>query len=1389
MEESQLCESLQAKKCKIEVIEELDESCDVFSDEEDVKEEKVVVRPEWNVPESMMKRITEHKIADQRITELFKESIRNASFEAKGMTKDDVRKMKIAIANFMKVYLDDNKTDEELVESGFYEESLPDAFSPVSIFPVHYIATVGAAGTGKSESVKAFLGECMDMFTTSSTNSASEEFTKSFVSCNTPNCRDFEKDWRTLIKTLSIPFSHKNVQDMMKRVSQNSEGEIGAELFTLEERYIDFCRSWDEKILKMETKKLMIENLKAMRELMKITYYNLKKNFTQQGHYKFRLGGLPKKHKFYQDPESTFDWINKFDSIERAFAELKKDQSVTNEQRKVCQGLAEEPNLRAECQFRMNARAYIDNQDTYKEYCSSFCSMNKQPHVLSQHDIAMVEEDGKTPVFLLHYHSVLVNIINMIYNPPCHHTRPAVWFSSGSDAQIGAVNAVSALSHVISSDYNVTARGEFYRRNQTSITSAVSEVSRVLPIVLENNMEITHETFESLAFNEKLPQHIRDPAHFSDGKRFHFIHKDNNEFISRMETSKKATIPVYDLLSVSNNIIEITGNKGGDVGDINPYGVTLDDLSNLTYKQSRYNRMMMWRKKMTQEYSRAINNPELFRAKLEVCNEKLMGVSRKINYPTHSGNMKTYDKMFDCVQAKIRQTLSMEKKRLKNEESVEDKKQKKQAQKDEGEEDQEVSDIIMKVVDDDVINEEPMEKSTDDDESEKSEDEDDENMKEIYIERKIEAERNEAAWGGKNVSNNATAEKKSIPKRTKVFITLPAKMALTAAEHLKCREQSKNIVSFLGDGAVYADKCHTNARKADQLGEFTYDAASDLVVIYSGVDFENCEKGRGCKGDNKYDIEKLTESAMENEQSCQMFMTFTRRRMFAQRKELCHLGTRTTVTPRGVNGTINDIMKDQAFNNAGVSAGFKLLVYAGAIHDFLLQKAVRMLREDASGIQAEVELIKKLGEQIGESDPDLKSIIDNYIPILESAQNKDKEMKENWKKKKEGDKDENKGEKKKKDNLATFICKKLDLMRGVITKIIKMDPDRAANNELSFYLHESPLYDQRFLIKAVNSVRLDMYGDITLTFLGNSDHPALERIVNEAKDNMLNMDIRFGQKHFAKEARLNRRGRNKTYAQICGWGLEDWFPERWYSSSLVMKIGSVLVATTDPAPPPGNINWHDIFGDKSSTLPAWKQPKQSMKFGLMTKLNMPALQDGDKFIFNQSFTSQKGDFLNFPVNWSCGSGPEGSDVIVKMSTGRTTNEVMYYDPKRSEVKDTIKFHDKKNSVFDGSHVHAFPVPCILDLTMTSHAAQGKTIRGKVMIDFESMVSKNTKDLIFDEATTKAAALVCATRADNPLNLHTANTAKLSHLFVKPASAQSEKKRRKMKVMFKTELVR
>nr|DBA11778.1 TPA_asm: ORF77 [Malaco herpesvirus 1] len=1382
MEAQDLCDSLRARKSNsstemeaepldlFTIMDEDEDMCSApISISDDVDEEvteekhKRILKPTWNVDEFLMRRITEHNISDCRTTEIFEQSVKDASYESLGWTREDVIKSQEEIGQFMRVWLDNTKSDEDLDEMQFYEKNLPKSYSAFSVFPVHYMATVGAAGTGKSESVKSYQSHCMDMFTTSYTNSASEEYTKGLVAVNHPQCRDYERHCKTLIKALSIPFTAVDVRRIIDKIGKNTVGEMGADLYCMEDAFIQNCRGWTREEMQEESRKLMIANLKALRELAMICYDQVKKNFTHRKHYKFRNGSLSPDSPFYQSAKATFEWINQFDECEQEISKLKKRSQlknyITNRERKICAGLAHETNVIGGTSLRIGARREIKTQDQYKRYCSMFSDSRTQPHILSQQNIAMIEEDGKTPVFLLRFHSIMTTIINMMYNPPHHHIGPSVWFSSGSDAQIGAVGAISALSHVISSDFNTTVRGEFYRRNQTSITSAVSEVSRILPIVLENNMEVTKETIETLAFNEKHPRQIGDAAHCPDGKRFYFTHADNNRYITGMENSKKANTPVYELLSVSNNIIQVGGELKNAVEkeDFNPDGVSLVGLSTLTPEKARYNRQKAWKDKLATEYCLSIGSSDSRRPLLEVADPNIVMFGRRPGVvPPNQKNQMEYSSEMEAVLKQAKFNMFTERSNLIKRDKLENSEKMKDVTY------SEATTMSGSLIEDMV------------------------NKKEIYVTKELEEDEECEAWGGNKVDDEEAAGKKRIPKRTKVFITMRACEGLSAVQHQHMRRNAESISDFLGNGAVYADKCHTNARKADQLGDFTYDPVADTIVIYSGIDFPaHLEAAQGEDKKPKYNLGGLIGSAMENEQSCQMFMTFKRKRMFAKGKEICALGAHSKITPRGVNGTINDIMKDQAFNVSGASTGFKVMVFGGLIHEFLLHKAMQHLQEDAMNTEAQMNLIGRMADMDFKQDSHLTEIARDYIEFVETIKKvytqpmstKAKEIKEA------------------KRIRLVIMSKYLDKLRALITIIIRKDQVRAKENIVTFYLHESPLYSLRHKFKACNTVKLSLYGDVPLTFLGNGEHPALKVVIDEAKDASLSLESKTFQ-DYGEEVYKNRYGMKKSYCEITGWGLKQWFPEVWYSSSLTMKVGNVLVATSDPSPPQTEINWHDIFGDEKlgQAVEEWKRKDQKRKFGLMTKLHMPMLYEGDKFIYNQSFTLPRGEFLNFPQKWRPGGGEEGSEVIVKTSDGSFCKEVMYYDSARSVMPEDKRSSDFKDAVFDNSHVHAFPVPYIMDLAMTSHAAQGRTIRGKVFMDFETMVKKNGNGeidrFVFEkEETTRAAALVCSTRADNPRNLHTANSLKIQHMLIKPVSASTEKMRKKMKAMFKTEYVR
>ncbi|AET13866.1 tc_p027c [Abalone herpesvirus Taiwan/2004] len=1347
---------------------------------EDVSE--TILKPEWDTPEEVMKRIVDYTVSDFRAEEIFLETIERGKRNKSDERRERNKEFAIFIKAYMRELLDENGVKLDLSDEELYK-LLPENFSPTSVFDVCMMATVGAAGTGKSVSVRNMQSRCMDMFTTSTANAASEGYTRGMTNMNHPQCRSHEQSCKTLIKTLSIPFSMPDAQEMINTISQKDQSEEAAFLYNMQEKLIKGGMNLTEEELGQEVRKLTICMLKSLRPLVALSFMQVKNNFVRFRDYKYRLGGLSESHQFYQDPEATFEWCNDIDEMELKYATKVELKQLLKEDRDKVPGMFHDKPLGPNCLLRKNIKEMVCDQDSYRRFCmsqnqssssgNSSQNNNHFPPIMSQQNIMMVEEDGLTPLYQLFFHSVMTVITNMMYNPPHHHLGPACWFSSGSDTQLGAVNSQSALSYIISNNYNTVVRANFFRRNQASQDSALSDVTRVVPLIIENNLQFTNEAVETLGFNAKMSSQIRDPGHCPTGKRFHGTHKDIHDYMASMVKSNRATIPVYDILTVSDKIIDISNNKplcAKNSTEENPYGVEERGLSNIRMvSKTLIGKKAAWKQKIEKTYKFCMGEKWMpWSHPLEIMDRYHHNVqedslpaqrdvgdtSSALNYSAeHDSNLGRFK---DKVYRKRRDMIVLERtvaRRQKREDEIDEREREELAQ---AEEDAacETAELAEGVAIEEAVGERPKKKAirkkvVKEDEKKKNEKLD----LEIEIEAIEKDDRENWTRGDEGEALRVTP-----PKRTKVFITMPAAKALTRTDHMQLRKQCAGIVEHLEVGKLYSQKACNSSRAGDQLAKFEYDWASDTVTIFSTLDFE----GKGVKNiDGSYNMETLLLSALENEECVQLNMTFKRKRMFAAGKSIVKLDNKIEIVPRGVTGTVVEVMKDQTFNNTGSSAGFKLLIYGGIVHQFLLTQALeQMMGAPPSSVDGEMEMIGNLDERLAGQPPTDENIIMHQISSayvytvdeIKSAQYK--------------------------GNISTF----LDSFRTMITQIINVNKRWVREEKLTIYCHKNPFFRSRLLTNANKAVQLEMYGDVSLIFLGNHNHEAIGGLGRKIEYDAINQ-----QNFFYKSAKTH------PPTKINQWALTQ-HTNALQESQIVMRVGEVLIASSEPHD--GKVNWHDIFGSRANNQEGagrMSVVSQASKrnFGLMTKRNMPTKQDGDKHCYHKSFLTAVGDFMNFPPLWQPGAGPEGSDVIVKLSNGRKVSKVLFYD--RTKNSATVKKEDvaqeQKQCVWDDSHVFAYPSPFIPDSAQTFHSAQGLTIKDKVFVNFESLTTQGSKKLIFDEDNSKAAVLVWATRADKPQNAQSANSEIMKSLFVKEGTVESEKARKRLKCMVRKEYMR
>lgn len=1341
---------------------------------------KSVLLPSWDVTKDNMQRSVEYTIADYRVEELFNQVFQEAKDR---FTHAEIMQRFEAAATFARHYvyeeLDSAGQVIELSDNELYA-LLPDNYSPVSVLDVIQIATVGAAGTGKSVSVKNMQSRNMNIFTTSKANDASRDYTRGMNIINHPECREHETACQTLIKTLNIPFTMSDAQDLLKQFSEK-DSEVGERLYKMQEVLIKTAINMPHDKLEKEVRELTIAMFKAMRQLVCLCFTQMKQEFLRFHAYKFRLGGLKPGHKYYQPASCTFKWCVELDEMEIKYAEKAEHKQLLCEDRQKVPALWHDRPLGPNCMMRKNLRETVKSQEAYKRYCLTQMTDRKRPPIMAMQNIMMVEEDGQTPYAFLPQQSIMTVLINMLYNPPHYHEGPACWFSSGSDAQLGAVNALSALSFVTCNDYNCVTRANFFRRNQTSLTGALSEVTRVVPMIVEGGLEMTNSSIETLSFNEKMPREIKDPGHYPSGKRFHGTHKDIHAYMKKMEDSKRATVAVYDLLMVSDKIIDVSSHKPVALKpptDDNPYGVEEKGLSEIkSHVKAMQNRRKAWFSKIHSIYKNCMGKKWCpYSHSLEIVDR----TTHKLHHDAYCfddlfyQSSTAYSEEHDSNLGLFKEELAKKKKILISSEKIVAKRDKMEEAMEEraadNEEDEKVCEEemadAMQAEDDKQAKKSKIKKKSGDKTDKKAKKKAKNNPGEIKppqspqkLDLVIDIEQ-QTKDDNENWSRGADGEavRERPPKRTKVYISMRADEALTREDHIKLRKQCAGIKEYLEVGKQYSEKACKSSRAGDQLGPFKYDVSADMVTIVSSVDFEACED----EGEN-FKVGELITSALHNEECVQLHMTFKRKRMFASGKEIVKLDNSVRIVPRGVTGTVVEIMKDQTFNNTGAGAGFKLFVYGGIVHEFLFSKASEMFLRVPGTTEGEMELLENYKDKLSTMKPTdetvaLYNLCLEYTEAVEVIADRSFDP-------------------------ATLLSTYLDSFRTMITKIINLDPVRADEEVITFYSHQSPFYSSANKLKVHDSVSLELYGEVPLVFLGNNQHEAIEK----SKEKVT-------QKANFEERYFYMRAKNHPVRKIVEWGMKNKAPDVLSSSMIVLRLGKVLIATSEPHD--AKINWHDMFGSKAHDYEKTESHLSSAKrrFGLLTKRNMPCKQEGDKHCYHKSFLSSVGDFMCFPDMCMPGQGPKGSDVIIKLSNGRKTTDVLFYDKTKSStcVSKDEKKQEMKHAVWDDSHVFAFPSPFIMDLAQTCHSAQGKTMSSKVFMDMLSLTSVGKGDkerLIFDEDNTKAAILVWATRADKPQNAQSANSEKMKRLFVKPASVESEQARNRLKCMVRKEHMR
>ena len=1069
----------------------------------------------------------------------------------------------------------------------------------------------------------------------------------------------------------------------------------------------------------------------------------------------------------------------------------------------------------------------ITDMDSYKKYMMKISAYSSNatskgsnrkwtdapdlPPMIMMNPIMIVEEDGKTQAFMLILHALISMAFKMIYNPPSLWTDPSFYFSSGSPTQSLVINFPVSSMDMLTASYSMTDvkntmiwRSEFVRRNVDSLDSQQQKLRRVFCLAFERSLQPEPAIMAALYANECSPSLASDPGHHSSGSRLFLRHEDINNYNKESDRRGCANVSVDDIFYVACNVVVLR------IED--PYLQSIPNaaLSQLTSKQASRNRTEAFKEKVnTYKGTQLSGNvqgkknamPQSDRSGEQQIKDDLLG---KIDTEDLSYNQERENILFDvgcnirqereriCKARRSKRVAQLESQDAEPENVIT--RNNNDTTTDLYLEDEDIADFVAEAIRTEESNMNTTQ-STDSHKNESNASQENDVLEPPRKTQRMNTLEDTFTQAFMQSSKNREEQDKDLDTDddlivTKKYVIGKATDFLSTQEHKERRTYARCIERYLGTGQELAKGyVNNNPKVMDHSGDLSYVPEMDIVVVYADPDYSQVTSNKHYL--DKYAAQHFHDSVQSTTNSVQMYLAFRVRRKFVPNSPLKCLDKKAKVEVKGLDGSLEDILKSAVVKN--INQSLRVVLLEQAILETLTtaMKANGVMLRTLSGQAVDRETLfsaldiacetlehqsdfalSDLIQQYKDTTNTICLLQDGHLSRLKQKRNvNDPPSSESIEDDENNDLDTSMvlGNLQEQDN-SNLI---LRTNEGVSVNwshaeelYTRLGGKILCGEFMPFGQVPVKVYAKKSCINGFfhSSLKLkDMnLPDGSIQFKGNLNHELFDW--ERAKLRLFKNSNRTFQKEYGSEAHMIKKKFNVNETQMIQWGFKALFPEHELRTCMVMKISNVLIGCT-------RVNFSNSVGWRSVFVPPDQHPLRrkntTLDFGLMTRRNQTVLGSSKIHSYHGMFPYPVGGNIGQLYPFVCGSVWK-SDIIVK---GR---EEVYYHSKNpyagSNLPTRVQFMMDRSVLYYELYILIGGLcPFFPDNSSTVHGSQGSTRTNNVILDMHRL---GVDSFVIDSVT--SVLLVGVTRADDARNMQVVHPDAIQVvLFVKSKTPQKQ----------------
>lgn len=450
------------------------------------------------------------------------------------------------------------------------ENDLPPNFSASQVLPFLVIVTDGDAGSGKTFAANCLMQKS-NIFSTSSFSRKATQASVNYSEDEYLSGGQVQED--TLFQMFRIHFSRAKMRILIKSLNKDEE---------LKAVYHKMATSnLLEHELENFSRRMFVKILRKLRHLIWEIFNDLIYEFTRRSDRRRTI--VNPNHPHYCKDIAIH--VGEYNILQNYDETLRKTQKNTQFKSRF-PGLTDK-----QIKMRIQNNESTLTQEAYVNFINMTTYSNTIATCVLYRGI-IYEEDGELPAFYDDLRKIITWLCLLIYLPPFIYESVPILISSGSLRQSKAIGFEYSALDINISPYRIKDviffKSEMYRRDPTM--SIHHYAQRLTRLTLERCLPINNLTMASMYNNEISGKNAENPQFLPNALRIYQKHKDVSAFYKRVQKDGCATVPVIDMVYVSDLLREL-----GDHQTLGDQWMT--DLSTLTEREAQKQRQCMWKQK------------------------------------------------------------------------------------------------------------------------------------------------------------------------------------------------------------------------------------------------------------------------------------------------------------------------------------------------------------------------------------------------------------------------------------------------------------------------------------------------------------------------------------------------------------------------------------------------------------------------------------------------------------------------------------------------------------------------------------------------------------------------------------------------------------------------